>query len=147
MNLNNLQTPGGKRIPRKRIGRGEGSGQGKTSGRGHKGQKSRSGATTRPWFEGGQMPLQRRLPKRGFHNVNHSQYQVVNVSALAGLEESEITNDVLEKHGLIRKARDKTKVLGDGDLGKAVTLKVHAISKTAREKVEKAGGKVEILAS
>ena len=145
MKLNEIQRPAGARKDRKRLGRGESSGQGKTSGRGHKGQKSRSGASKRPWFEGGQMPLQRRLPKRGFNNINRVEYQVVNVSDLGRIKETEVTGEILRKYGMIRTVRKKTKLLGTGDIERAVTVKVNAVTASAREKIEKAGGKIELV--
>ena len=145
LSLSNLKTPLGVRKDRKRIGRGIGSGIGKTSGRGQKGQKSRSGAKIHPWFEGGQMPLQRRLPKRGFHNLFKKQFEIVNLSELVKLQvPSPITLQVMKEHGLIRRP-DAVKILGNG--GVTATLEVHAhkFSRSAQEKIEKAGGKAVIV--
>jgi large subunit ribosomal protein L15 len=145
MKLHSMYVPRNARKDSKRVGRGEGSGRGKTSGRGHKGQMARSGATRRPAFEGGQTPLQRRIPKRGFKNVNRAAYQVVNVSDLAGMKETEITADVLRNHHLIKTIRRSVKLLGDGEVARACTVKVNAVSAAAREKIEKAGGKIELI--
>jgi len=142
--LENLRPAPGSRGSHKRKGRGHGSGLGKTSGRGHKGQKSRSGASIPAWFEGGQMPLYRRLPKRGFKSLNRTEYRVVNLRELARLEETEITVEVLYLHGLIGSQRDLVKILGSGSIEKAVTVKAHAFSASAREKIEAAGGSVEV---
>ncbi|MDR2366785.1 MAG: 50S ribosomal protein L15 [Deltaproteobacteria bacterium] len=137
--------PGAKRKA-KRIGRGEGSGQGKTSGRGHKGQKARSGGGTRPGFEGGQMPLQRRLPKRGFTNIFKKTYSLVNVESLGGFQDGEVVDSAfLEAAGLIKNTRYPVKLLGNGELTKKLTVKVQAASKQAVEKVAALGGTVEIL--
>jgi large subunit ribosomal protein L15 len=139
--------PGTKK-DRKRVGRGSGSGHGKTSCRGHKGQKSRSGGGVRPGFEGGQMPLARRLPKRGFHNPFRVEYQAVNVSQLEAFEAgSEIDPQVLLGRKLVRKAAMPVKILGKGDITRAVTVKAHAVSASAKEKIEKAGGRVELIAA
>ncbi|HDP79769.1 MAG TPA: 50S ribosomal protein L15 [Spirochaetes bacterium] len=128
---------------RKRIGRGMSSGHGKTSCRGQKGQLSRSGSKHRPWFEGGQMPLQRRVPKRGFKNKFRTEYDVVNIGQLAKLEVSEVTPEVLIKKRLARKG-EMIKILGNGELSKAVKVYADAFSKSAKEKIEKAGGSVVI---
>jgi large subunit ribosomal protein L15 len=121
-----------------------GSGMGKTSTRGHKGQRSRSGSRMMRGFEGGQMPLHRRLPKRGFTNIFRTEYQVVNLDRLAGLGESNITPELIVKHGLAGK-NDLIKVLGDGELKSALTVQAHKFSKSAQEKITKAGGKIEII--
>lgn len=143
MDLSTLKYAKGSRKNKKRIGRGEGSGQGVMAGRGHKGYGSRSGSKKRSWFEGGQMPLQRRLPKFGFTNIYRKQYQIVNVGSLEKLDkESEITKEILIKNGLIRKKNLPVKLLGEGDLTKKVNVKVDAVSKSAKEKIEKAGGSV-----
>jgi large subunit ribosomal protein L15 len=118
---------------------------GKTSGKGHKGQKSRSGYKSKPWNEGGQMPLQRRLPKRGFTNIFKSKYQEVTVSKLGSLGIDEITPEILRRKKAISKGGMQIKVLGNGDLDKALTVKAHAFTRSAVEKIEKAGGKVEII--
>jgi large subunit ribosomal protein L15 len=146
MDLSNLHYQKGARKKRKRIGRGEGSGYGVTAGRGNKGYRSRSGSKKRNWFEGGQMPLQRRLPKFGFRNRNRKEFQIVNVADLEKLDsKSEITNEVLYKRKLIRKRNVPVKILGNGDIKSKVTVKVNAISKTAKEKIEKVGGSVTLL--
>jgi large subunit ribosomal protein L15 len=145
MNLSNLRAPRKANENKKRVGRGMGSGMGKTSTRGHKGQGSRSGSRLMRGFEGGQMPLQRRLPKRGFTNIFKTEYEVVNVERLAEIEEKEITPDVLRKAGVVSSKQTRVKVLGQGDLAKAVTVHAHKFSKSAQEKIEKAGGKVQVL--
>ena len=143
MDLSTLKSAEGATKDRKRIGRGEGSGQGVTAGRGHKGYGSRSGSKKRSWFEGGQMPLQRRLPKFGFTNIHRKHYQVVNVGSLEKLaKESEITREILFTNGLISKKRLPVKVLGEGELKAKLTVKVDAVSKSAKEKIEKVGGSV-----
>lgn len=144
--LNKLSPPKGSRKAKKRLGRGESSGLGKTAGRGHKGQKSRAGGYHKVGFEGGQMPLARRLPKRGFSNIFRKQYAVVNLKDLAALPENitEVDLDVLKKQGLVRKAPDGLKILGDGELKRAITVKAKKFSKTAAEKIIKAGGQVVV---
>ncbi len=144
MNLSNIRAPKKANSNKKRVGRGMGSGMGKTSTRGHKGQRSRSGSRMMRGFEGGQMPLHRRLPKRGFTNIFRTEYSVVNVGDLAGLGEKSITIEVLTKKGLVGK-NDLVKVLGDGELKSAITVQAHKFSKSAQEKITKAGGKTEIL--
>jgi len=144
MNLSNIRAPKKANSNKKRVGRGMGSGIGKTSGRGHKGQRSRSGSRMMRGFEGGQMPLHRRLPKRGFTNIFRTEYSVVNVGDLAGLGQKTINLEVLVKAGLCSK-NDLIKVLGDGDLKSALTVQAHKFSKSAEEKITKAGGKVEVL--
>ena len=143
-NLSTLRPPKGATANRKRIGRGMGSGMGKTSTRGHKGQGSRSGSRLMRCFEGGQMPLHRRLPKRGFTNIFRTEYQVINLERLVELGEENITPEVLIKHRLVRK-NDLIKVLGDGELKSALTVQAHKFSKSAMEKITKAGGKAEVL--
>jgi large subunit ribosomal protein L15 len=144
--LSNLKPPRGSRHRKVRVGRGMGSKLGKTSGAGNKGQKSRRGYSRRPGFEGGQMPLHRRLPKRGFHNLFSKEYAVVNVGLLGGFTKGEtITPDLLLAHGLLRRKGGKLKILGEGDLKVALTIQAHAFSKSAEEKITKAGGKFEIL--
>jgi large subunit ribosomal protein L15 len=135
--------PGARRKP-KRIGRGPGSGHGKTATAGNKGQLSRSGRKQYVGFEGGQMPLHRRLPKRGFTNIFRKVYTVVNVGALQALE-GEITPDRLLREGIVKKLRDGLKVLGDGELTKAIVVKAHRFSRSAVEKITKAGGRAEVL--
>ena len=147
MKLHELRAvPGATKAP-KRKGRGTATGQGKTAGKGHKGQKARSGYSRRPGFEGGQMPLQRRIPKRGFNNIFATEYAVVNVSALNDRFEDGATVDAesLVASGLIKKTLDGIKVLGKGEITKALTVKVDAISESAKAKIEAAGGKVEVL--
>lgn len=146
MDLGSLKKAAGSADDNKRIGRGQGSGKGGTAGRGHKGQKSRSGHKNRSWFEGGQMPIQRRLPKFGFYQHGKVQYQVVNLSSLEKVSgESEINSEVLYKAGLIKKTTSPIKILGDGEVNKKMNIKVNAISKSAREKIEKKGGSVTLL--
>ena len=143
MKLHDLSPAKGSRKARKRVGRGPGSGLGKTAGRGHKGQRSRSGFSRRAGFEGGQMPLVRRVPKRGFHNIFRTEYAVLNVSRLQDLE-GEVTPESLIERGWIKRG-ELVKVLGYGDLDKALTVKAHKFSKSAREKIESAGGSCEVL--
>ena len=143
LHLSSLKGP--ERKNRKRVGRGIGSGTGKTSGRGHKGQKSRSGGNPHPWFEGGQMPLYRRLPKRGFTNIFKKEYEIVNLAQLAGLETKDpITPEFLRDKGVIRRV-NLVKILGNGELSEAVTVHAQKFSRSAVEKIEKSGGKVVIL--
>lgn len=145
MDLSTLKPAPGSKKKNKRVGRGPGSGHGKTSTRGHKGQKARSGGSIQPWLEGGQMPLHLRLPKRGFRNIFKEQFQIINLRELKGLPTDEpITVDLLKKHGKIKFVNKPVKVLGHGEIDAAVTLQVTACSKTAREKIEAAGGKVEV---
>lgn len=145
MKLSELAPSPGSRRKRKRVGRGPGSGHGKTSCRGHKGQKSRSGGGTKAGFEGGQMPLQRRLPKRGFTNIFQKNRIIVNVGALDKLEETTITPDILVNEGIIKAAGDGVKILGNGDITRPITVKAHAFSASAKEKIEKAKGTIELL--
>jgi large subunit ribosomal protein L15 len=145
MRISDLAPEPGSRKNRKRVGRGPGSGHGKTSCRGHKGQKSRSGGGVKPGFEGGQMPLQRRLPKRGFTNIFQKKYSIINVGSLDKISESTITPEVLLEEGLIKNTRDMIKVLGNGEVTKAFTVRVHAFSASAKEKISKAKGKAEII--
>ncbi len=147
MQLNELRPAVGSRRSRKRVGRGPGSGHGKTACKGHKGQKSRSGGGVPPWFEGGQMPLQRRVPKRGFSNIRFKKrYAVLNVSALESFDENaEVTPESLKEKGLIKKIFDGVKILGDGEITKPLKLKVHKISESARKKIEAAQGQIELI--
>ena len=147
MRLEDLRPTPGSVKEKKRRGRGPGSGLGKTSGRGHKGQKARGTSKVEPWFEGGQTPLHRRLPKRGFKNINKKVYAVVNIRTLEEkFEEGEtVTPEVLIERGIVKKVLDGIKILGDGELTKPLTVKAHAFSKTAVEKIEKVGGKVEVI--
>ncbi len=144
MELHNLKPANPSRRARKRVGRGPGSGKGKTAGRGQDGQNSRSGGGVPAWFEGGQMPLQRRLPKRGFKNRNRVEYQVVNVGDLA-IVGGEATPETLRAAGLIRTLRVPVKILGTGEVAEPIRCSVHAASGAAREKIEGAGGSVTIL--
>ncbi len=144
MNLSNIRAPKKASENRKRVGRGMGSGMGKTSTRGHKGQRSRSGSRMLRGFEGGQMPLHRRMPKRGFTNIFRKEYAIVNLEKLVALGETTITPEVLRKAGVI-KTKHPVKVLGDGELSAALTVQAHKFSKSAQEKITKAGGKVEVL--
>ena len=146
MKLNELSPAPGSVRESKRIGRGHGSGQGKTAGKGHKGQKARAGHGMRPGFEGGQMPLQRRVPKRGFNNIFAKEYVTVNVAALNKFEAgSEVDAAALKEAGIIRKECDGVKILGNGTLEKALTVKVAAYSESAKAKIESAGGKAEVI--
>jgi large subunit ribosomal protein L15 len=148
MKLNELKPARGAVRPRKRIGRGQGSGTGGTAGRGHKGHSSRSGGGSAVGFEGGQMPIQRRLPKGGFTNINRVEYQVVNVASLSVFEDgAEVTPATLKERRLARKATIPVKLLGRGELDRAVRVSVHAVSESARRKVEAAGGTVELVKS
>ncbi|HEX3352409.1 MAG: 50S ribosomal protein L15 [Terriglobales bacterium] len=144
MNLSNIRAPKKAAENKKRVGRGMGSGMGKTSARGHKGQRSRSGSRMMRGFEGGQMPLHRRMPKRGFTNIFRQEFSIVNLEKLVLLGETTITPDVLRKAGVI-KGKHPVKVLGDGELTVALTVHAHKFSKSAQEKITKAGGKVEVL--
>jgi len=144
MNLSNIRAPRKASENKKRVGRGMGSGMGKTSTRGHKGQRSRSGSRMMRGFEGGQMPLHRRLPKRGFTNIFRQEYNIVNLEKLAALSETTVNPDVLRKAGVISTKRP-VKILGDGELKSAITVHAHKFSKSAEEKIVKAGGKIEIL--
>jgi large subunit ribosomal protein L15 len=144
--LHHISAAPGAIKKRKRVGRGPGSGSGKTCGRGHKGQKSRSGSTRRRWFEGGQMPLQRRLPKRGFTNIRKTVYQVVNVGDIARFPHlEEFTPEVFFKLGLISKKRIPVCVLANGDLDRKIVVAAQRFSRGAKEKIEALGGKVEVL--
>jgi large subunit ribosomal protein L15 len=143
MKLHDLSPASGSTHSRKRVGRGTGSGLGKTAGRGHKGGQSRSGYSVRPGFEGGQMPLIRRVPKRGFHNEFRVEYAVINVAQLAGLGAT-VTPESLAERGLVRRGRP-VKVLGNGEVQSAVTVSAHKFSRTARAKIEAAGGRCEEL--
>jgi large subunit ribosomal protein L15 len=144
MNLSNIRAPKKAAENKKRVGRGMGSGMGKTSTRGHKGQRSRSGSRMMRGFEGGQMPLHRRMPKRGFTNIFRTEFNIVNLEKLAALGETTITPEGLRKAGVI-KSKHPLKVLGDGELAMALTVHAHKFSKSAQEKITKAGGKVEVL--
>jgi large subunit ribosomal protein L15 len=147
MALNNLRPPKGAKHAKRRVGRGPGSGHGKTASRGHKGAKSRSGHRFKRGFEGGQMPLHRRVPKRGFHNPFRVEYAVVNLDTLAEVFEagSSVTPELLRERGLVRKAKSKIKVLGRGDISKKLTVQAHKFSGKAAEKIAAAGGSTEVL--
>ena len=144
MNLSNIRAPKKATEKRKRVGRGMGSGMGKTSTRGHKGQRSRSGSRMLRGFEGGQMPLHRRLPKRGFTNIFRTEYTIVSLEKLAGMGETTITPEILRKAGVVKGSK-RIKILGDGELTTALTVHAHKFSKSAQEKITKAGGKAEVL--
>ncbi len=147
MRLYRLEKPSGSTKKRKRVGRGPGSGKGKTSGRGHKGQMSRSGAKRRAWSEGGQMPLVRRVPKRGFRSLNTVKYQIVNLDELARKFSSggDVTVADLKSRGLIKSENIPVKILGNGEISVGLNLTAHAASKSAVEKINAAGGKLEIV--
>ncbi len=145
MKIHELSPAPGSNRDVKRIGRGHGSGNGKTAGKGHKGQKARAGHGMRPGFEGGQMPLQRRIPKRGFNNIFRKEFVAVNVSALEVFDNGAVVDAAaLQEKGLISKTLDGVKILGNGDLSKKLTVKANAFSGTAKEKIEAAGGKAEV---
>ncbi len=146
MQLHDLSPVAGSTHESKRIGRGHGSGWGKTGGKGHKGQKARAGHGQRPGFEGGQMPLQRRIPKRGFNNIFAKEYAIVNVAALNKFDANAVVDaDALIAAGIIKNACDGVKILGNGKLEKALTVKAAAFSGSAKEKIEGAGGKAEVI--
>jgi large subunit ribosomal protein L15 len=146
MRLNDLSPSIGSKKKKKRIGRGPGSGHGSTSCKGDKGQKARSGASIRPGFEGGQMPLHRRIPKRGFYNIFKKEFEIINIKDLQRFEgASQIDIDVLKKSGLIKSERNKIKLLGDGEVTFPINIKVHRATMTAVEKIQSGGGKVELL--
>ena len=146
MKINELSPAEGSRKKRKRVGRGPGSGHGKTCCRGHKGQRSRSGGGVRPGFEGGQMPLHRRLPKRGFTNIFRKEYNILNVEDLNRFEPNALLDaDAFKQAGLIKKMMDGIKLLGTGEITRPVVVKIQKVSKTAKEKIEAAGGKVELI--
>ena len=146
MKLHELSPSAGSKKDVKRIGRGAASGQGKTAGKGHKGQKARAGRGMQVGFEGGQMPLQRRIPKRGFNNIFAKEIAAVNVSALNVFEDgATVTIEALVEAGLVKKALDGVKVLGNGELSKKLTVQVNAYSESAKQKIEAAGGKAEVI--
>ena len=146
MRLDELQPAEGSKFTRKRVGRGIGSGTGKTSGKGHKGQNARSGGGVRPGFEGGQMPLYRRLPKRGFNNIFAKKYVTINVEVLERFENGTgVTAELLKETGVISKVLDGVKILGRGELTKSLNVKVAQFTASAKEKIEKAGGKAEVM--
>lgn len=147
MKLHELQPAEGSKASRKRVGRGTGSGHGKTSGRGHKGQKARSGGGVRPGFEGGQNPLYRRLPKRGFNNERFAtRYAIVNLDQLNKFAEgTEVTPELLLAEGVLKNPKDGIKILGDGELSVKLTVKAHKFSQSAADKIQAAGGKTEVI--
>jgi len=148
MKLHELRPPAGSRRRRKIVGRGPGSGHGQTSGRGEKGQKARSGGGSQPWFEGGQLPLHRRVPKRGFVNIFRKEYAILNVKDLERFEAgTAVTPAALAEAGLVRTASAPVKILGQGTLSKALTVSAHGFSKGAAAKIRAAGGNLEVLAS
>ena len=145
MNLSNLKPPVGQNKAKKRIGRGMGSGHGKTSTRGHKGQRAGTGFGQKRGFEGGQMPLHRRLPKRGFTNIFKREYAIINLGRLERMEGDVFNLDLLVKLGIVKKPGEGLKVLGSGELTRSITVEAHMFSKTAIEKIEKAGGKAQVV--
>ncbi len=146
MKLHELSPAPGSVREVKRIGRGHGSGQGKTAGKGHKGQKARAGRGMRAGFEGGQMPLQRRIPKRGFTNIFATNYAIINIAALNKFEDGAVVDtQALKDMGLVKDSKDGVKVLGNGELTKKLTVKVAAYSESAKAKIEAAGGKAEVI--
>lgn len=146
MILNELRPPKGATQKKKRLGRGESSGLGKTSGKGNKGQKARAGGFHKTGFEGGQMPLQRRLPKRGFFNFNRKDYATINVSELAVFEANAVVDfDLLKSKGLVKKRFDGLKVLGDGEIKIPLTIKAHLFSESAKKKIEAVGGSIVLV--
>ena len=148
MKLHELKPPAGARHRRKIVGRGPGSGHGKTSGRGEKGQKARAGGSSKPWFEGGQLPLHRRVPKRGFVNLFRTEYAILNVKDLDRFEAgTAVTPTLLREAGLVRAAADAVKILGEGILNKALAVSAHRFSRSAVEKIRAAGGSVEVIGS
>ena len=148
MDLSNLRPPKGAKHAKKRVGRGQGSGNGKTAGRGHKGAQSRSGYKSKRGFEGGQMPLHRRVPKRGFHNPFRAEYRVVNLDVIAERFEAgaDVTPEMLREAGLVKGGRGPIKVLARGDIAKALTIRAHKFSGKAAEKIAAAGGAAEVVA-
>jgi large subunit ribosomal protein L15 len=145
MNLSNLRAPKSANRNKKRVGRGMGSGHGKTSTRGHKGQGSRSGSSLMRGFEGGQMPLHRRLPKRGFTNIFRTEYTVLNLDRLVALGEKELTLEAFQAKGYLKSRGELLKILGNGEITTAITVHAHKFSKAAQEKIEKAGGKAVLV--
>ena len=146
MKINELSPAEGSRKKRKRVGRGPGSGHGKTCCRGHKGQRSRSGGGVRPGFEGGQMPLHRRLPKRGFNNIFRKEYNILNVEDLNRFEPDALLDaEAFKQAGLIKKVMDGIKLLGTGEITHPVVVRIQKVSKAAKEKIEAAGGKIELI--
>jgi large subunit ribosomal protein L15 len=147
LSINTLKPARGANRKNKRVGRGMGSGHGKTATRGYKGQLSRSGSSMRPGFEGGQMPLHRRLPKRGFNNIFRKEYMAVNLEKLAGFEAgAKVDPEILKSRGIVKNLRDGLKILGVGELPHALHICAHKFSKSAIEKIQKAGGTIEVIA-
>lgn len=147
LSLNNLKPAKGSTHKKKRVGRGPGSGLGKTAGRGHKGQKSRSGYSSRPGFEGGQMPLQRRLPKRGFTNIFKKEWVEISLAKIEANFNAgdDVTPEILHQRGLVKKAKHDLVILGNGDISKALNISAHRFTKTAKDKIEKAGGSATVI--
>ncbi|MBI4844649.1 MAG: 50S ribosomal protein L15 [Nitrospirae bacterium] len=145
MKLSELAPAPGSTKKKKRVGRGTGSGHGKTACRGHKGQKARSGGGAKPWFEGGQMPLQRRIPKRGFKSIFQKEYSIVNVGVLNELKDISITPEVLVEKGLIKNYKNAVKILGSGDVTNPINVSAHAFSKSAKEKISRANGNAKTI--
>jgi large subunit ribosomal protein L15 len=146
MRLHELSSPKGARTKKKRLGRGIGSGLGKTSGKGHKGQNARSGGGVRPGFEGGQMPLQRTVPKRGFTSIFKKDYNEVNIARLNVFADGTIvTPELLKRQGVIKSKKDGVRILGNGNLERSLNVSAHGFTKTAAEKIEAAGGKTEVI--
>lgn len=146
MKLHELKASEGSRKRRNRVGRGQGSGNGKTAGRGHKGQKARSGGGVRLGFEGGQTPLFRRIPKRGFNNINRKEYAIVNLDTLNNFEDNtEVTPALLVESGIVKNEKDGIKVLANGSLERKLTIKAHKFSDAAKQAIEAAGGTVEVI--
>jgi len=146
LSINTLRPAPGANRKTKRVGRGMGSGHGKTATRGYNGQHSRSGSSMRPGFEGGQMPLYRRLPKRGFNNIFHKEYVVVNLEKLSSFEDGvKIDPAMLRDNGIIKNLKEDIKILGDGEIAKAIHVRAHKFSKSAVEKIQKAGGSIEVI--
>jgi len=146
MQLNTIKPPEGARKKRKRVGRGESSGRGKTAGKGNKGQRSRSGPKSSRGYEGGQMPLQRRVPKRGFTNIFKKEYEVLNVDRLNVFEQgTEVTPELLSQAGIVKLNRGGVKILGNGEISVSLTVRAHRFTASAKEKIEKAGGKAEVI--
>ena len=145
MNLSGLKPPAGQKKQQRRVGRGMGSGRGKTSGRGHKGQKAVSGFGQKRGFEGGQMPLHRRLPKRGFTNIFKKEYAIINVGRLAALEGDQFTPERLKELGVIKSLGDGLKILGSGDLARPIQVLAHVFSKSAQRKIQAAGGSFQTI--
>lgn len=146
MKLHELKPAPGSRKNKKRVGRGISAGQGKTAGRGHKGQNARSGGGVRPGFEGGQNPIYRRLPKRGFTNIHRVEYAIINLDTLNRFDEGTVvTPELLKEKGIVKNLKDGLKVLGNGELNKKLTVKAHKFSKSATEKINAAGGVTEVI--